>query len=293
MSALTASAELAALIGRKPAPDQAIVAGYMSGDIVTRKATSRTAPAKALRGRFTRARYQRSPDREKSIERRRTLAATWPMPPRMCGKLTTSQAAYAKIVADEVARNGDCRLTLDEIAARAGICRKTAKRAQDRLWNELQWITVESQPVPGRKHLPNIVRIVSKEWLLWIAMGQTSRRIGGHLHSLRGHECPATVNLSIPSALVQAERLQGAIQGIPGARSVRPNRPPVLPGHRIAGNSNPESSLEGPGLDIKVYALERLSHARGARHDIETRLCRVPWRQRRPRLADDCRWASR
>jgi hypothetical protein len=185
-----------------------LIAGYASGEIVTRSA--RPIVNRAMRrfqGRFTRPRPQRSPDREKSINRRRTLAATWPMPPVMAGMLTTSQVAYARIVADEVHRTGRCELTLDEIAARGGMCRKTAKRAQDRL-SELGWITVMERPVQGRKHLSNIVRIVSDEWSTWIKMGPKPRPIGGH-------SCPTTGNQSSKTFHVEpVERPQGAYEGM-------------------------------------------------------------------------------
>ena len=72
MSALKISAELAALMARKPASDPEIVDGYLSGEITTRKAGS--ASQRPFQGRFTRPRYQRSPDRDKSRQRRGTLA---------------------------------------------------------------------------------------------------------------------------------------------------------------------------------------------------------------------------
>jgi hypothetical protein len=105
MTALPVSDALLRSLARKPAPDPEIMAGYVSGTIVTRAASQRVHKAsRPFGGRFTRPRPQRSPDREKSIHRRRTLAATWPMPPVMAGMLTTSQVAYARIVSDEVHR---------------------------------------------------------------------------------------------------------------------------------------------------------------------------------------------
>ena len=187
--------------------DPEMVAGYASGEIATQSARSTHRTVPRFQGRFSRPRPQRSPDREKSIHRRRTLAATWPMPPAMAGMLTTSQVAYARIVSDEVHRTGRCELTLDEIAARGGMCRKTAKRAQDRL-AELEWITVAERPVEGRKHLPNVVRVVSGEWSTWIKMGPKPRPIGGH-------SCPTTENQSLKTFnAMPAERPQGAYERV-------------------------------------------------------------------------------
>jgi hypothetical protein len=198
--------------------DPEMLAAIEAGEFHTRPARPPAQPNRTVRrflSRFHRPRPQRSPDREKSIHRRRTLAATWPMPPVMAGMLTTSQVAYARIVADEVHRTGRCELTLDEIAARGGMCRKTAKRAQDRL-SELEWITVAERPVEGRKHLSNVVRIVSGEWSTWIKMGPKPRPIGGH-------SCPTTGNQSLYSApRAPAERAQGAYE----RERAGPKRPP-------------------------------------------------------------------
>lgn len=214
----TPSASLlnSALMRKKIDPE--VLNAYMTGEITTRRATQYM-PNRAVRrfqGRFTRPRPQRSPDREKSIHRRRTLAATWPLPPVMAGMLTTSQVAYARIVGDEIALHGQCNRTLDEIAARGGMCRKTAKRAQDRL-AELGWIKVQERPVQGRKHLSNVVSIVSAEWVTWIKMGPKPRSIGGH-------SCPTTVNQSINTDRTErVERSQGAFERERGAKTEPPN----------------------------------------------------------------------
>jgi|GEM_PF-2523093 len=187
---LTASAELLHLLARKPARDPMLVAGWESGEIATQAAKYRAIRHEpTFGGRFSRSRYQQTPDRRRSIERRRTLAATWPMPPAMCGKLTPCQVAYAKLVRDHVDTGGLCDRTLDELAARAGMCSKTAQRAQNRL-AELGWITVEIRERPGLKNLPNVVRIVSPEWLMWISVGPKTRST-----PIGGHQSPATENI--------------------------------------------------------------------------------------------------
>ena len=71
----------------------------------------------------------RSPNRRASIERRRTLAASGPMPPQLASQFTTGELAALRIVADAVRERGACMLTLGEIAARAGVCVTTARNA--------------------------------------------------------------------------------------------------------------------------------------------------------------------
>jgi hypothetical protein len=64
---------------------------------------------------------QRSPDRDRSLRRRRRLAASGPMPPTLAARFTTGELAVLRIVADEVRRWGCCALSVPEIAARAGV----------------------------------------------------------------------------------------------------------------------------------------------------------------------------
>ena len=68
-------------------------------------------------------------NRRASIERRRTLAASGPMPPALACLFTTGELAVLRIVADEARDRKQCRLTLGEIAARAGVGISTARNA--------------------------------------------------------------------------------------------------------------------------------------------------------------------
>jgi hypothetical protein len=119
--------------------------------------------------RFPPRRVQVPPDRRKSIERRRRLAASGPMPPGLACKFTTGELAILKIVADEVRAHGVCDLSYDEIAARAGCCRSLARRAI-RLARRMGLLTIEERPRPGQKHLTNLVRVRSPEWRAWLRL---------------------------------------------------------------------------------------------------------------------------
>lgn len=116
---------------------------------------------------FSRARIQRPPDRALAIARRRQLAASGPMPPQLAANFTTGELAALRIVADEVREKGRCDRTYGEIAARAGVCRRTAQNAIRRA-GRLGLVHIEERPRPGRKHLANVVRIISREWGTWI-----------------------------------------------------------------------------------------------------------------------------
>jgi hypothetical protein len=75
-----------------------------------------------------------------------------------------------RIVSDEVREKGHCDRTLGEIAARAGIGRTTAQNAM-RLAAAMGLLTVQERRREGQKNLPNVVRVVSREWQLWIKRG--------------------------------------------------------------------------------------------------------------------------
>jgi hypothetical protein len=109
----------------------------------------------------------RSPDRRASIERRRTLAASGPMPPRLASRFTTGEIAALRIVADATRDRGACFLTLGEIAARAGVCVTTARNALRTAARE-GLVTIEERRRDKRPNLANVVRVVSREWKTWI-----------------------------------------------------------------------------------------------------------------------------
>lgn len=105
-----------------------------------------------------------------ATERRRRLAYSGPMPPALSAQFTLGELSCLRIIADEVRDRGFCALTLGAIAARAGCCRELAKRAVRKAGRE-ELVTVEERRRPGQVNLPNVIRIISREWLAWIARG--------------------------------------------------------------------------------------------------------------------------
>ena len=135
----------------------------------------------------------RSPNRRASIERRRTLAASGPMPPQLASQFTTGELAALRIVADAVRERGACILTLGEIAARAGVCVTTARNALRTAARE-GLVTIEERRRDKRPNLANVVRVVSREWKTWIERGPKGKRArtprrgrGGRVQKNRGH----------------------------------------------------------------------------------------------------------
>jgi hypothetical protein len=124
---------------------------------------------------FPPRRLQRAPKRPVAIARRRHLAASGPMPPALACKFTVSELAVLRIIGDEIRQHGQCDRCVDEIAARAGVCRRMVQNAL-REAARLGFLTIEERRREGRRNLPNVVRIVSKEWASWLARGGQSSR---------------------------------------------------------------------------------------------------------------------
>ncbi len=97
------------------------------------------------------------------------------MPPALACKFTVSELAVLRIIGDEVRQHGHCARCVDEIAARAGVCRRMVQNALKEA-ARLGLLTVEERRREGRRNLPNVVRIISKEWTSWLARGGRSSR---------------------------------------------------------------------------------------------------------------------
>ena len=94
-----------------------------------------------------------------SIERRRTLAASGPMPPQLASQFTTGELAVLRLVADEARAKRHCALTLGELAARAGVGITTARNAIYEAAGH-GYLTIEERRRDKRPNLSNVVRIV-------------------------------------------------------------------------------------------------------------------------------------
>ena len=140
----------------------------------------RTAPFSAPR---VSARRQRTPDRQASIERRRRLVASGPLPPAMAARFTWGEIAVMRIVGDECRAHGCCFLHIDAIAARAGVHRTTVQNALREAQGRGEVpgssiISVQERRRKGQRSLTNIIRIVSREWSDWLRKGPRRPAMG-------------------------------------------------------------------------------------------------------------------
>ena len=149
--------------------------------IQARRALARAEAGQSVKGppRAPARRRQRSPDRQASIERRRRLVASGPLPPPLAARFTWGEQATMRIIGDECRTHGCCTLHIDAIAARAGVCRSTVQNALREAQGKGEVpntpiITVQQRRRRGQRSLTNIVRIVSPEWLTWLRKGPST-----------------------------------------------------------------------------------------------------------------------
>jgi len=153
--------------------------------IQERRTETRPKPRTAASGapRASARRPQRSPDRQASIERRRRLVASGPLPPPLAARFTWGEIAVMRIVGDECRAHGCCTLHIDAIAARAGVHRTTVQNALREAQGRGEVpntpiISVQERRRTGQRSLTNIIRVVSREWRDWLHKGPSRSAMG-------------------------------------------------------------------------------------------------------------------
>ena len=125
----------------------------------------------------------RSPDRQRSLERRRRCAASGALPPQIAAHFTVAEAAALSIIALEVRKHGACILPIDAIAAKAGISRSSVGNAL-RLAERLGFLQRIERRRAGQRSETNILKVTSREWTAWLRLGKQ----GGALKDLNTTE---------------------------------------------------------------------------------------------------------
>jgi hypothetical protein len=158
---------------------------------------------------------QRSPDKQRSIERRRRLAKAAPIPPEYVGTFTVGEAAAVTIIAGEIARKGTCGLCLAAIAARAGTCKDVVRSAVRKAQAIGLWLSTERR-FAGQVSLPNLIRPVSKPWTAYLRRWVGSKKTDSTGTEDSNHRSSAPVEPS-----------KGASEGEWGAWTAARGSPPI------------------------------------------------------------------
>jgi hypothetical protein len=112
----------------------------------------------------------RSPDRRRSIERRRRQAMSGVVPARIATAFTQGELALLTVIGRQCQRGGACMLPIDALAALAGVCRTVVKNTL-RAARARGLIQVKERRIPGRRSLTNILTVISPEWSAWLRIG--------------------------------------------------------------------------------------------------------------------------
>jgi hypothetical protein len=91
------------------------------------------------------------------------------VPAKIAASFTVGENAALSVIARQCQRGGTCSLPIDAIAALAGVSRTVVKDAQ-REARKLGLIHVRERRIPGRKNLPNVIRVISREWTAWLKL---------------------------------------------------------------------------------------------------------------------------
>lgn len=153
----------------------------ISGALDARRAVLRGPVAVSARQAPRKPHRPVSPDRAKSIARRRQLALAGAVPGHIGANFTMAEIAALTVVAREVQRRQGhgCELPIDAIAAMAGTCRTVVQGAL-RHARALGLVSVTERRRRGHASDTNIVAIVSVEWLSWLRMKGGRVRKGEH-----------------------------------------------------------------------------------------------------------------
>jgi len=203
----------------KALPHDPVADAFQSGMAVTLCARRRYHGIGALPGLFKQAKPQRAPDKQAAYERRHRIAYSGVMPPHLAGRFTVAEMAIFRIVADEVKVQGKCALSLAEIGARAGTCRKTAQRALHHAQAE-ELIRIGTRKIEGKpRHLPNVVEVISPDWAGWIRRGAKPKCI---------RMCSGVTGQKGPSTDINRFKEDGCASNAASCNAVSPDRPKRL-----------------------------------------------------------------
>ena len=109
--------------------------------------------------------------RRKSITRRRRLSASGVLPASLAGGFTQGETSVLTVIGRECRkqRHHRCELTIDAIAALAGVCRSLAQRALHEA-DRFGIISLTERRRPSQRSLPNVVTIISSQWRVWLRL---------------------------------------------------------------------------------------------------------------------------
>lgn len=164
-------------------------------------------------GAAKRARRVKSAD---TRDRMRSMAYGGWLPRALAARFTIGELAVLSVVASEVAARGFCDLHVGTIAYRAGVSVRTVRNARH-VAVELGLLTCHQRGT-SKNGLANVLRIVSREWLAWLAKRAPAK--GGKVfppcHT--GREETGSSGLSSGDRIAPQPSRRGGTPGLDGYR---------------------------------------------------------------------------
>lgn len=112
-------------------------------------------------------------------DRRRMWGGSSALPPQLRSMFTPGEQAVMTVIRDQVRRRGVCALAYGSIAKRAGLSGTTVVKRAVRIARVEGLIGVQHRRISRDRNLPNIITIVSGEWLAWMKNGARGKGGGG------------------------------------------------------------------------------------------------------------------
>jgi hypothetical protein len=109
----------------------------------------------------------RSPDRQRSLERRRMFGGNQTLPPRMRAELTLGEQAVVARAVRIAQACGCCDHFVNQLAAPVGVRHTTAQSAL-RKAAEHGWIKIQERRIARNRNKSNIITIESEELRVWL-----------------------------------------------------------------------------------------------------------------------------
>ncbi|WP_236728841.1 hypothetical protein [Methylobacterium sp. WSM2598] len=148
----------------------------------------------------------------------RRIAYSGPLPPTLAARYTPHQLAVLGVMGDALRSE----MSVAEIAARAGVCIRTAQSAL-RLAERDGLLTITERPRKGAKSMTNVIDVTSREWHQWLSHSRRRRGIGCKpLHPSDMQSSPNTpervgdvVRLSVKRAAAPSVRIPAMVLPAP------------------------------------------------------------------------------
>ena len=156
----------------------------------------------------------RSPDRRRSIERRRRQAMSGVVPSKIAAGFTQGENAVLTVIGRQCQRGGACTLPIDAIAALAGVHRTTVQNAL-RAARGQGLLLVKERRIPGRRSLTNVVTVISPEWKGWLKLGNIGfKKLSPTGNPRKQERETAPLRGSLPSERTGLVGREGAFEGV-------------------------------------------------------------------------------